>query len=62
MNSYDKNFLFRMSYALTRRFALVEVDVPSPDDQTRWTQSGTRYGPTRVPGWRGVESQSMRPP
>jgi MoxR-like ATPase len=32
MNTYDKNFLFRMSYALTRRFALIEVGVPANDD------------------------------
>lgn len=28
MNSYDKNFLFRLSYALMRRFALIPVDPP----------------------------------
>ena len=32
MNTYDKNFLFRLSYALTRRFALIPVDVPQNDD------------------------------
>lgn len=32
MNTYDKNFLFRLSYALTRRFALVELGVPANDD------------------------------
>lgn len=32
MNTYDKNFLFRMSYALTRRFALVPIDVPLNSD------------------------------
>ena len=32
MNTYDKNFLFRLSYALTRRFALIPVDVPRNDD------------------------------
>ena len=33
MNTYDKNFLFRMSYALTRRFALVPVDAPANSDE-----------------------------
>lgn len=33
MNTYDKNFLFRLSYALTRRFALVPVDVPANSDE-----------------------------
>ena len=33
MNTYDKNFLFRLSYALTRRFALIPVDVPSNHDE-----------------------------
>jgi hypothetical protein len=33
MNTYDKNFLFRMSYALTRRFAMIPVDVPDNADQ-----------------------------
>ena len=33
MNTYDKNFLFRLSYALTRRFALIPVDVPRNDDE-----------------------------
>ena len=33
MNTYDKNFLFRLSYALTRRFALIPVDVPPNDDE-----------------------------
>lgn len=28
MNSYDKNFLFRLSYALMRRFAQVSIDPP----------------------------------
>lgn len=32
MNTYDKNFLFRLSYALTRRFALIPVDVPANED------------------------------
>ncbi|MCI0558879.1 MAG: hypothetical protein MN733_10320, partial [Nitrososphaera sp.] len=32
MNTYDKNFLFRLSYALTRRFALIPVDVPLNED------------------------------
>lgn len=32
MNTYDKNFLFRLSYALTRRFALIPVDVPANSD------------------------------
>jgi MoxR-like ATPase len=31
MNSYDKNFLFRLSYALMRRFALIPIDPPSID-------------------------------
>ena len=34
MNTYDKNFLFRLSYALTRRFALIEVGVPANDDES----------------------------
>jgi MoxR-like ATPase len=29
MNSYDKNFLFRLSYALMRRFALIPIDPPA---------------------------------
>ena len=33
MNTYDKNFLFRLSYALTRRFALIPIDVPTNDDE-----------------------------
>ena len=33
MNTYDKNFLFRLSYALTRRFALIELGVPDNDDE-----------------------------
>ena len=33
MNTYDKNFLFRLSYALTRRFALIPVDVPPNEDE-----------------------------
>jgi MoxR-like ATPase len=40
MNTYDKNFLFRMSYALTRRFALIEVGVPSNDDETARVAEG----------------------
>ncbi len=32
MNTYDRNFLFRLSYALTRRFALIPINVPSNDD------------------------------
>lgn len=32
MNTYDKNFLFRMSYALTRRFALIPLGVPANSD------------------------------
>jgi hypothetical protein len=31
MNSYDKNFLFRLSYALMRRFALIPIDPPGTD-------------------------------
>jgi len=31
MNSFDKNFLHRLSYALTRRFALIPIDVPATD-------------------------------
>jgi hypothetical protein len=31
MNSYDKNFLFRLSYALMRRFALIPIDPPATD-------------------------------
>lgn len=40
MNTYDKNFLFRLSYALTRRFALVEVGVPANDDEPGRQQEG----------------------
>lgn len=31
MNSYDKNFLFRLSYALMRRFALIPIDPPGTE-------------------------------
>lgn len=34
MNTYDKNFLFRLSYALTRRFALIPINVPANDDES----------------------------
>jgi MoxR-like ATPase len=40
MNTYDKNFLFRMSYALTRRFALIEVSPPANDDVGGRTREG----------------------
>lgn len=33
MNTYDKNYLFRLSYALIRRFAFVYVPVPLDIDQ-----------------------------
>jgi len=33
MNTFDRNFLFRFSYALTRRFALIPIDVPANDDE-----------------------------
>jgi MoxR-like ATPase len=33
MNTYDKNFLFRMSYALTRRFALVPMEPPTTGEE-----------------------------
>ena len=42
MNTYDKNFLFRLSYALTRRFALIEVGVPSNDDALAREQEKSR--------------------
>lgn len=32
MNTYDKNALFNLSYALMRRFAFVEIPIPDEDD------------------------------
>lgn len=32
MNTFDRNFLYRLSYALTRRFALISIDVPPNND------------------------------
>lgn len=31
MNVYDKSFLFNMSFAFMRRFAFIDVDLPSPE-------------------------------
>jgi MoxR-like ATPase len=52
MNSYDKNFLFRMSYALTRRFALVEVGVPDNNDNVARAQE-------REALWKSVSATLM---
>lgn len=43
MNSYDKNFLFQMSYALTRRFAFVYVGVPRNGDELEKEDRAVRY-------------------
>lgn len=40
MNSFDKDALFRMSYAFTRRFAIVHLDVPPPPVLRRMVESG----------------------
>lgn len=56
MNTYDKNFLFRMSYALTRRFALIEVGVPANDDAQARQQEclGVLEVVAKLAGDRGV--------
>jgi MoxR-like ATPase len=35
MNTFDKNFLYSLSYGLTRRLAFVEVPVPPRDEEAR---------------------------
>lgn len=65
MNTYDRNFLFRLSYALTRRFALIPINVPANEDETARQEEREKLwqnlqGALREQGLREAELDDLR--
>jgi 5-methylcytosine-specific restriction protein B len=56
MNSFDKNYLYTLSYGLTRRFSFVDVPIPPRQDEARILDAKVLE---RLSGFDNVESKRI---